>query len=1032
MIVFIPSMATNFNFIKLKCLLFLLSLFLFSTPVLSQTFTDGYFNFPAPECFKELEPGDFGMRLLYKADYNVPTYATALVADINNDGNPNIISISGDGFTMGNSSIAPFRVRNVVIFNGKTGDVMRIIETPFMHFYGPSPIAIADINNDGNGEIIISTLDHTSNSPEDRGRLICYDYMGKELWRTSHQIGMNSPKRFGSSPGIADFNGDGIPEVYIFNEIYNAQTGALLAEGGNNGIGLMDDNRELAALATSVAADLTNSPGLELVAGRTVYEVEINNPNGTAGNSMTPINANFMVGSAPARDGFTAVADINLNGKLDVIVATARQGNPLKRTVYVWDPRESELVAYAVLTDELPSENKTGVPFVGDIDGNGNPNIGVCTPLKVEMFYFDGTTELKPNWKINTNDRSGQTLITMFDFNQNGKKEIVYRDETRLRIFDGSVNPPLILAEEPSFSLTATEGPVVADITGDGRAEIIVASNNNNSNSTPSIGRYQVFSSSLEPWGPARSVWNQYQYFNVHINDDLTVSSPQPNHGLVYFEDDEHCPTTFERRPLNNFMVQSTLYDENGCRSTPLSDSYIRIESIEQDCTDPDEMVVYFTIGNQSADAPVPAQTPVSFYNGNPKNILAEYLVTFFIPNAIPPEEERGPFSVILNNADQIDWLYGLVNDDGSQSPPVNFPITNISECDYSNNIDSVEIMDGIGEIETSELIYTCDIDEAGVVENTYVTAAGCDSTHIINTVWQPSYEIYEESWVCNPQDTGFVVYEGLSQFGCDSIHTTQFNLAPTHNLMDEHGSCSPSDTGVVVHVYTNQFGCDSIVTTLTVLLPSNEFFVEQFSCIPADTGMVVENHTNSFGCDSVYFIQTVLLESDETFEFYDSCNPIDTGTVVEIYSNELGCDSIHYIITELLPTDTTIEVYSSVNPLDTGQVVEYYRNQFGCDSLFIVLTELDVRIYIPNAFSPNGDGINDEFRVYSNGLSGITLQIFNRWGTLVFESHDENQGWDGTFKGEILDPGIFVFQLTAFYLNGTSEKHSGDLLLVR
>jgi gliding motility-associated-like protein len=68
--------------------------------------------------------------------------------------------------------------------------------------------------------------------------------------------------------------------------------------------------------------------------------------------------------------------------------------------------------------------------------------------------------------------------------------------------------------------------------------------------------------------------------------------------------------------------------------------------------------------------------------------------------------------------------------------------------------------------------------------------------------------------------------------------------------------------------------------------------------------------------------------------------------------------------------------------------------------------------VFIPQAFSPNGDGENDVLLVYGNFIDAMELRIFNRWGEMVFESFDQLNGWDGTFKGKDLAPDVFGYYL--------------------
>jgi gliding motility-associated-like protein len=75
--------------------------------------------------------------------------------------------------------------------------------------------------------------------------------------------------------------------------------------------------------------------------------------------------------------------------------------------------------------------------------------------------------------------------------------------------------------------------------------------------------------------------------------------------------------------------------------------------------------------------------------------------------------------------------------------------------------------------------------------------------------------------------------------------------------------------------------------------------------------------------------------------------------------------------------------------------------------------------MYIPSAFTPNGDGINDFFGVKAEGIKQFKLEIFNRWGELVFESDDINTLWDGTYQGEkITSTDVYVYQVKAIGVN--------------
>ena len=106
-------------------------------------------------------------------------------------------------------------------------------------------------------------------------------------------------------------------------------------------------------------------------------------------------------------------------------------------------------------------------------------------------------------------------------------------------------------------------------------------------------------------------------------------------------------------------------------------------------------------------------------------------------------------------------------------------------------------------------------------------------------------------------------------------------------------------------------------------------------------------------------------------------------------------------------------------------------------DSLVVTVTK-DREFFAPNAFSPNGDGINDFFTLYSAGPVIIRrLEIFNRWGGMIFSTDgiatNENQlGWNGFFKNEIMNPGIYIWQAEIEFLDGVVERKLGEVLLLR
>lgn len=107
-----------------------------------------------------------------------------------------------------------------------------------------------------------------------------------------------------------------------------------------------------------------------------------------------------------------------------------------------------------------------------------------------------------------------------------------------------------------------------------------------------------------------------------------------------------------------------------------------------------------------------------------------------------------------------------------------------------------------------------------------------------------------------------------------------------------------------------------------------------------------------------------------------------------------------------------------------------------GCATNDTVLVKPDCYINIPNAFTPNGDGINDYFfprQFLSDGLATFHMQIFSRWGQLIFETTStDGRGWDGRFNGVMQPEGVFIYLIEVSFINGTIQKYQGNVTLLK
>lgn len=192
-------------------------------------------------------------------------------------------------------------------------------------------------------------------------------------------------------------------------------------------------------------------------------------------------------------------------------------------------------------------------------------------------------------------------------------------------------------------------------------------------------------------------------------------------------------------------------------------------------------------------------------------------------------------------------------------------------------------------------------------------------------------------------------------------------------------------------------------------------------------------------GCESILKVNIepaspliVDVGPDQTIEYGES-------TVLQALVNSSTIDTFYWSPNTNLATPEALETVA--NPVNTTLYELWVRDLAGCtasDALQINVERID-RVYIPNVFSPNDDGSNDQFTVYGGQQVVLlrSLRIYDRWGELLFENLDfepnePSQGWDGYTKGKQVMPGVYVYVVDVEYFDSTSEVFTGDLTVVR
>ena len=319
-----------------------------------------------------------------------------------------------------------------------------------------------------------------------------------------------------------------------------------------------------------------------------------------------------------------------------------------------------------------------------------------------------------------------------------------------------------------------------------------------------------------------------------------------------------------------------------------------------------------------------------------------------------------------------------------------------------------------------------------------------------------------------------------INFFLCDvPVKPWSFRWDPALYVYDSTASTTTAyveQSGTYYIYSTGGNGCvvrDSILVTMSVhdievtplgdsicLGDSYQAFVKGFGNAPSESFLWIDEFGGSSGLSCTTCFNPIITPPTSGFHTYyairtDTYGCSDTAkTEVLVYPNPtisiINGDSVTIRYQEqvnLVATGGLVynwtPAWSSSNPNDSSNIVSpaettmyyvYSINDLGCRSVDSILVNVDYRdkLFIPTAFSPNGDGINDIFKVANLTFQSIQeFRIMNRWGQQVFSSSD-NRGWNGKFKGKDQDGATYYYLIKVAFPDGPTKTYKGDVILVR
>jgi gliding motility-associated-like protein len=169
----------------------------------------------------------------------------------------------------------------------------------------------------------------------------------------------------------------------------------------------------------------------------------------------------------------------------------------------------------------------------------------------------------------------------------------------------------------------------------------------------------------------------------------------------------------------------------------------------------------------------------------------------------------------------------------------------------------------------------------------------------------------------------------------------------------------------------------------------------------------------------------------------YASPNPLYLPDQATIGANVQNVDTLYWDLGDTVTRFTQIGNYpaftSNYQDQGTYVIIAVGVNSLGCrtsDTLTLIVYR-SMKIFIPNAFTPNGDQTNDFFEIFTDGVESYTMEIFDRWGTLI-ATLSTNQKWDGTVNGTPAPEGVYVVHVKARGYDGKTVERTASFTLIR
>jgi gliding motility-associated-like protein len=379
------------------------------------------------------------------------------------------------------------------------------------------------------------------------------------------------------------------------------------------------------------------------------------------------------------------------------------------------------------------------------------------------------------------------------------------------------------------------------------------------------------------------------------------------------------------------------------------------------------------------------------------------------------------PLSKIISGASSSDCVAGNLT-----SSWISVHISDTNKCEINDSI----------------LVNTLDLSSFKILDHDSTYCKG--DTIRIHAAYNPllSYTWTPSSFILPPKDssvvaalvsknTTFVVLARHNTRNCSVTDSVKISIDTNYLKLTASPVVCFKDTFLVKANFSPNYTYNWSTTNL---VNSNKN-VAYFRCL-SDIYYSCSIKTAPFGC--LYKDSIFVERSKELDDLSAKATPstINYGDTSQLSANSKG--GIYYLWTPDSSLDNQYIKTPVAFPKHDMTYVVSVQDKYHCkssDSVSIkVVYEVcgDPEVFVPNAFTPNHDDMNDRLFVRGDNITRVYFAVYDRWGQMVFETRDQKISWDGTYKGEVLAPSVFAYYLEVDCIGGAHFSKKGNVTLIR